>query len=159
MRKLSLRLDTLLTMIPNGYDAIWDCCCDHGYLGMSILNANLTNHVYFVDQVASITQTLEKKLALYRYNNYEVITESAANLTFNPEQKHLVIIAGVSGKTTANIISQIKKQQPNTSIDFLLSPNYHIELLKNTLTHLSLTITDTKTILDNHQTYDLFFIQ
>ncbi|QSA20815.1 SAM-dependent methyltransferase, partial [Vibrio furnissii] len=35
--KLSKRLQTIEKLVTQHYDHIWDCCCDHGFLGMTLL--------------------------------------------------------------------------------------------------------------------------
>ena len=40
--------------------AVWDFCCDHGYLGIEALRSQNFAEVYFVDRVPTIMQALEK---------------------------------------------------------------------------------------------------
>ena len=49
-------------MISGHYDHIWDCCCDHGLLGMLLLERSAARHVHFVDCVPSLMQALELRL-------------------------------------------------------------------------------------------------
>ena len=37
-------------MIPDGYDHIWDCCCGHGLLGMTLLARHAAEHIHFVEK-------------------------------------------------------------------------------------------------------------
>ena len=39
--KLGNRLRQLERMIDQRYSQIWDCCCDHGLLGMSLLQRHI----------------------------------------------------------------------------------------------------------------------
>lgn len=49
-------------MISGHYDHIWDCCCDHGLLGMLLLERSAARQVHFVDCVPSLMQALELRL-------------------------------------------------------------------------------------------------
>ena len=76
--KLSKRLECIKSMILGAnvehhglenqeinsqhYDHIWDCCCDHGLLGRSLLSAyasrpQLSATIHFVDVVRPLIQT------------------------------------------------------------------------------------------------------
>jgi len=39
--------------------AVWDFCCDHGYLGIEALRSKKFSEVHFVDQVPHIVQAVE----------------------------------------------------------------------------------------------------
>ncbi|MBP6518478.1 tRNA (adenine(22)-N(1))-methyltransferase TrmK [Shewanella sp.] len=60
--KISQRLQQIDSMITGHYDHIWDCCCDHGLLGMLLLERSAARHVHFVDCVPSLMQALELRL-------------------------------------------------------------------------------------------------
>ena len=60
--KLGRRLRQLDTMLEQQYSIIWDCCCDHGLLGMSLLQRKLAEKVVFVDILSPQMALLEKDL-------------------------------------------------------------------------------------------------
>lgn len=60
--KISQRLQQINSMISGHYDHIWDCCCDHGLLGMLLLERSAARQVDFVDCVPSLMQALELRL-------------------------------------------------------------------------------------------------
>lgn len=61
--KLSKRLTAIDTLISQHHDIIWDCCCDHGYLGMALLKRAAANQVIFVDIVATLMDVLSAQLS------------------------------------------------------------------------------------------------
>ena len=63
--KISKRLKAINQLVPDGYDHIWDCCCDHGVLGMLLLERKAAPTVHFVDQVPAIMALLEARLQQY----------------------------------------------------------------------------------------------
>lgn len=104
------------------YDRIWDCCCDHGYLGIKIVEAKLCDKLIFVDQVPHIIQWLDSKLEKLPQERFDLIAGDAASLGFDANQRHLVILAGVGGGTIRAVMSAILKTYAGDSIDFLLCP-------------------------------------
>ncbi len=158
MQKLNARLAAIFNLIPEGYDVIWDCCCDHGYLGMHILQAKPYTTVHFVDQVASITDALQKKLQVYGAVNYAVITDSAANLKLDKNKKHLIILAGISGNTAIHIMQGLHALNPQTSIDYLLSPNYQILEVREYLAQRNVALLHEELVFVNGQTYEVIYV-
>ena len=65
MKKLSKRLQAINNMIDTHYQNIWDCCCDHGLLGLTLLNRKTADIIHFVDIVPSLTTRLESLLEKY----------------------------------------------------------------------------------------------
>ncbi len=126
---LGARLQSLFDLIEaakqqpsNRYDRIWDCCCDHGYLGIKIVEAELCDKLIFVDQVPHIIQWLESKLEMLPKERFGLIAGDAADLVFEQGQRHLIILAGVGGSTVTTIMGAILKTYVGDSIDFLLCP-------------------------------------
>lgn len=140
--KLSIRLQSLKDMISDDYDHIWDTCCDHGYLGVSLLK---TNHatIHFVDTVAHIIDDLSTVLSnnieqTCQYKTY-VLDAKKLPLANYENEKQLVIIAGVGGDLTAEIFEALiqanTKHDKSLSMDFLLCPVHRIYELRSTPAH------------------------
>lgn len=129
---LGPRLDAIFDLVTQEqqdqrYDNLWDCCCDHGYLGMKLLAAKLGADVCFVDQVPHIVSQLKDKLDDLTErglspSNYQTITADAAQLSFAEQQRHLVILAGVGGEHIVDILRAIEQQDHRCRIDYLLCP-------------------------------------
>ena len=131
--RLGPRLNTILEYVSRvqqdkAYPYIWDCCCDHGYLGIKILSENLCEKLIFVDQLPHLIEQLSKKLAPFCMQNnnvgeYELITADAGELKFNSKLRHLVILAGIGGETTVEIVTTIEENHPNVQIDYIFCPS------------------------------------
>lgn len=112
------------------YHTIWDCCCDHGYLGIQILKNQLCEQLMFVDQVPHIIEQLQRQLQqqpeFYPPERYQAISGDAGALAFDPAVKHLVILAGVGGEHIVDIMRAIEvnagNQDQMVEIDYLLCP-------------------------------------
>jgi tRNA (adenine22-N1)-methyltransferase len=135
---IGARLQTIADIVlaqqaSKHYDAVWDCCCDHGYLGMYLLNEKLTAKLYFVDQVPHITQQLSAKLAAYTDEQYTVYCADVAQLTLNPKQRHLLILAGISAKNIIGIMKDFQQRYSHVALDFILCPTNAIYNLRSYL--------------------------
>ncbi|BFM15470.1 tRNA (adenine(22)-N(1))-methyltransferase TrmK [Maricurvus nonylphenolicus] len=114
------------------YHTIWDCCCDHGYLGIQILKNQLCDQLVFVDQVPHIIEQLQRQLEqqpeLYPSERYQAVSGDAGALVFDPAVKHLVILAGVGGEHIVDIMRAMaanakgKDLDQVAQMDFLLCP-------------------------------------
>lgn len=125
--KISQRLQQINRMVGPGYDHIWDCCCDHGLLGMLLLQRNAAPKVHFVDCVAPLMQQLNLELARFfpqpsisntqnaeqqanTQSEWQVHCLDVAALPlaqYGKQAKHLVIIAGVGGELLVELVRSI----------------------------------------------------
>lgn len=134
--KISQRLQQINRMVGPGYDHIWDCCCDHGLLGMLLLQRNAAPKVHFVDCVAPLMQQLSLELARFfpqqPISNTQNAIEQTNNLQsewqvhcldvaalplaqYGKQAKHLVIIAGVGGELLVELVRSIVANQQSQS--------------------------------------------
>lgn len=165
VQPLGPRLQTIFDIVAQAqqegrYNCVWDCCCDHGYLGISILNEALCEKLYFVDQVPHIIKRLVPKLEEYPAEKFDLFSADAGALKFNPAQRHLVILAGISGKTIINVVQAIKKSHPNGRIDFILCPTNAIYNVREFL-HLSqaeLSLTDELFVTEKKRHYEVIYV-
>ena len=108
------------------YHSIWDCCCDHGYLGIKLLHKHLCQHLHFNDLVPHLIEDVQRRLQEYPDDFFRTQITAAAGdagaLKLNPDHRHLVIIAGVGGEQMANILASLLPQHPTQTIDFLFCP-------------------------------------
>ena len=121
--KLSTRLQTLDQMISKPYRSIWDCCCDHGQLGLALLQRHAAEQIHFVDIVEPLISQIEAKLI--RFYSSEVFEDrwqthclDVAGLKIehktqtsehgsSHKQTDLIIIAGVGADQTIEFVKKI----------------------------------------------------
>ena len=155
-------------MITTEYDHIWDCCCDHGWLGFSLLSEARANHIHFVDIVPELITSVKTKLQRF-YNPDNYITDSTshwfthcidvAKLPLTRYQgKHLVIIAGVGGDLMINFIRALHQQYSGLMIDFLLCPVHHHYALRTTLIDLNFSLLDEILVEDKQRFYEILLV-
>lgn len=166
--KLSKRLQQLDDMVLSGYDHIWDCCCDHGFLGGALLMRQAAPNIHFVDIVVELMHELEQKLV--RLNSSSKLKPTVQSNWFThcidvaklPLDKycgkHLIIIAGVGGDLMNQFIDSIQKQYSDLNIDFLLCPVHHQYSLRQNLISLDFSLKQECLIEDNKRFYEILLV-
>jgi tRNA (adenine22-N1)-methyltransferase len=147
-------------MVVSPYSHIWDCCCDHGFLGASLLEDHPKAVVHFVDIVPELIQSVESNLNRIcpgaQWQTH-CLDASKLPLAENPGN-HLVIIAGVGGDLTAEILEFICTRNPTLKVDFLLCPVHHHFDLRQKLIQLNLGLKDEALVKENHRFYEVFLV-
>ncbi len=158
--KLSKRLKQIEQMVTSEYSHIWDCCCDHGFLGAALLSRNIAEHIHFVDIVPELMNELNGKLHNF-YPNDQWTTHciDVANLPLDQYKgEHLIIIAGVGGDLMIKFINEIIDKHPTLSIDFLLCPVHHQYNLRKQLILNNLRCVDEVLIKENKRFYEVIYV-
>jgi len=148
------------------WDQIWDCCCDHGHLGMTLLNKQPNSTVHFVDIVPSITQALTKQLERFfsdsdQRKTWQVHCIDVAALPladFATNQRHLVIIAGVGGVQSIEMVQQLLARHGDHQLDFLLCPLRHQFKLRRALQTMKLGLINECLIQENKRFYEIIHV-
>ncbi|MGF1776913.1 tRNA (adenine(22)-N(1))-methyltransferase [Vibrio nomapromontoriensis] len=160
--KLSKRLSQIDRMIASNYTHIWDCCCDHGFLGAALLDRNAAKHIHFVDIVPKLMTTLENKLEQFYAScpsEYYVHCIDVAKLPLSDYKgKHLVVIAGVGGDLMMDFVSRLCQRYPQLDIDFLLCPVHHQYALRQTLIESGLRLLSEALVEDNRRFYEVMLV-
>ena len=148
------------------FDEIWDCCCDHGYLGFALLLDEGTSTINFVDVVPLLTDAIEEKLKHFFVgdsNKWKVHCIDVAQLPLNldEQKKHLIIIAGVGGELIIAflqaIFSKIKNNQ-QIHVEFILSPVHHNLALRSFLMKYDYLMINEKLVFENNRAYEVLHI-
>ena len=158
--KISKRLQQIEKMVTSQYDHIWDCCCDHGLLGFSLLSSQASSKVHFVDIVPELIAELETKLERFCPNSsWLTHCLDVAKLPLTQYQgKHLIIIAGVGGDLMIQFIEVLNQQYQNLNLDYLLCPVHHQYSLRKKLIKLNFSLKDEVLIEENKRFYEVLLI-
>ena len=133
--KLGKRLKHIFDLIGDEYEECWDTCCDHGMLGLALLEYKKVKKVYFVDRVTSIIKNLDRKLksiSELEPDSYDVCLLDAKNIKIT-STKNIICICGVGGNVAIDIIEGLSTNNNLNDYDILVSVNYHIYELRNYL--------------------------
>lgn len=107
-------------MVTSGYAHVWDCCCDHGFLGAALLSRQVSSTIHFVDIVPELMAELNGKLdRFYSSSAWETHCLDVAKLPLEQyEGKPLIIIAGVGGDLMIKFIDAINQKHSGLDMDF-----------------------------------------
>lgn len=149
-------------MVPTGYDHIWDCCCDHGFLGTHLLKEQSADNIHFVDSVPELIENLENKLQQFHPNlksNWQTHCLNVAKLPIEKYKgKQLIIIAGIGGDLMTRLIDAIHEKHNKLEIDYLLCPVHRQFALREKLIKLNFSLKDETLIEDNKRFYEILFV-
>ncbi|PSU36336.1 tRNA (adenine(22)-N(1))-methyltransferase [Photobacterium lutimaris] len=158
--KLSKRLKKIEQMVTPNYTHVWDCCCDHGFIGAALLSRQAAENIHFADIVPDLMAALEKKLQrFYPGAAWEVHCQDVAKLPlYQYDGKHLVIIAGVGGDLMSELVAAIHQNHQDGNIDFLLCPVNHQFTLRKTLIEQDFGLKHEVLIEDNRRFYEIMLV-
>ncbi|MDF2177271.1 tRNA (adenine(22)-N(1))-methyltransferase TrmK [Aliiglaciecola sp. CAU 1673] len=158
--KLGQRLTQLEKMVTGPFDHIWDCCCDHGLLGASLLSRKVGKTVHFVDIVEKLIDEVNAKLLrFYPHGAWQTHCLDVSLLPLEKYQgKQLIIIAGVGGDLMMDFVSALVKNHRAAELEFLLCPVYHQYALRQRLIELELGLIDEVLVEDNQRFYEILHL-
>ena len=149
-------------MVASDYTHIWDCCCDHGFLGTALLSRPVRSQVHFVDIVPELIADLDIRLPLLNSDSethWQTHCLDVAQLPLNEyEGKQLIIIAGIGGDLVIQFIETIQQSHPDLDIDFLLCPVYHQFALRQKLIELDFSLKDEALVEDKQHFYEVILV-
>ena len=149
-------------MVTASYTHIWDCCCDHGFLGASLLSRQAAQNIHFVDIVPELITSIESKLQRFYQHanaNWTVHCIDVAKLPLKQHQgTHLIIIAGIGGDLMIKFINDIHQKHPNNNIDFLLCPVNQQFSLRRKLISLNFSLKNEVLVEDNRRYYEVILV-
>jgi tRNA (adenine22-N1)-methyltransferase len=159
--KLGRRLRRLDTMLEQPYSIIWDCCCDHGLLGMSLLQRKLAGKVVFVDilspQMALLEQDLQGRFPPDEFN-WQVICQDLKDLEVPEVESQLFIIAGVGGNKTIQFIESLCAAMPGLPFDLLLCSVHGNYAVRQALIEHGFGLKQEQIILENNRFYEAIYV-
>ena len=160
--KISKRLQKINQMITKHYDHIWDCCCDHGLLGQTLLARSAADTIHFVDIVEPLMRDLQQRLEGLTTSNshWKVHCSDVASIPLinDCSQKNLIIIAGVGGDLLIQLVQSILDKHPNRELEFLLCPVHHNYKVRHALIQLRLGLIDESLVHDNKRFYEVLHV-
>ncbi|WNC67696.1 tRNA (adenine(22)-N(1))-methyltransferase TrmK [Thalassotalea nanhaiensis] len=164
------RLTQINRMITNNYQNIWDCCCDHGLLGIELLKRKAANTIHFADISAPLIDKLELQLQKFfsddgYVNHWQVHTIDVAKIPLrsgknNKQQKaeQLIIIAGVGGDLLIELVQSIIQANPHSALEFILCPVHHNYKVRAALNELNCRLINESIVKENNRFYEIIHI-
>ncbi|WOH39242.1 tRNA (adenine(22)-N(1))-methyltransferase TrmK [Thalassotalea fonticola] len=164
------RLTKINTMITASYQDIWDCCCDHGLLGIELLKRKAANTIHFVDISKPLIEKLDKQLQQFfsgedYYKQWQVHALDVANIPLSKvkqgeteKAEQLVIIAGVGGDLLIELVQSIIYSNPKALLEFILCPVHHNYKVRTELINLDCNLINECIIKENNRFYEIMHI-
>jgi tRNA (adenine22-N1)-methyltransferase len=144
-------------MLFKPYELVWDCCCDHGLLGMSLLDTAHAHKLVFVDVLANQMSKLESSLTedfpLDKYN-WHLRCDDVRNIVVPKINSQLFIIAGVGGGQTVDFINSLSLSATDTIFDILICSVHGSYFVRESLIDNGFSLIDEKIILDKNKIYE-----
>jgi tRNA (adenine22-N1)-methyltransferase len=161
--KIGSRLQALEKMIKRPYEHIWDCCCDHGLLGMRLLQSHQTGMIHFVDIVVPLINQLEIKLQQYFYNEndlsrWKTYCQDISSLALEESDSQLIIVAGVGGDKVIEFVRALVKNNKNHKHEYLLCPVHHNYRVRNALKTMGFGLINEVLVKENKRFYELIHV-
>ncbi len=161
--KISRRLQQIDQMICEPYDHIWDCCCDHGLLGMALLRREAADRVHFVDAVPLLMAELQAKLTRFfssgaAAGHWQVHCEDVAQLRLAADGRQLIIIAGVGGDLLIDLVTTLCQNHPRQALEFILCPVRHQYKVRQRLIALGLGLVEECLVQENTRFYEVIHV-
>jgi tRNA (adenine22-N1)-methyltransferase len=149
-------------MVASGYTHIWDCCCDHGFLGAALLSRQAAKNIHFVDIVPDLMAEVEGKLKRFYSDSVSMWKTHCLDVAKLPleeyEGKHLIIIAGVGGDLMLQFIDAIYQKHSSLNLDFLLCPVHHQYALRQKLIGLNFSFKQEILVEENQRFYEVILV-
>lgn len=160
--KLSKRLQQIEELILPHYEHVWDCCCDHGFLGASLLKKHAQLNVHFVDIVPDLmTQLHDRLMHFFGDDTHRWHTHclDVAKLPLDRfSGRHLVIIAGVGGDLMMEFIEALETRYKDMPFDYLLCPVHHQYALRQALIQKGFSLHEERLVEENHRFYEMLLV-
>ena len=162
--KLSSRLDTIKNKVTKQYDHIWDCCCDHGQLGIALLASQLKSVIHFVDVVDVVDDLMVElecqlqKHALNVRSQWQVHCMDVAQLPLVKDKKNLIIIAGVGGDLLIDLVRSIQFSNQGIELEFILCPVLHNYRVRSELIEKGFGLISETLIKENKRFYEVLHV-
>ncbi len=165
--KMGRRLRQIEKMISRPYTHIWDCCCDHGLLGLSLLDAQLAQRVHFVDIVPELLQQIERTLDTHWQGDrqsWQVHCIDAGKLplkqfSVNPKiDKHLLIIAGIGGDLMIELLQSQRAFSADYQVEYILCPVHHNYKVRQFLIAQQFALIDEALVFENKRGYEVLHV-
>ena len=165
-KAIGARLSTIEALISEGYDYIWDCCCDHGLLGINLLASNAAPNIHFVDVRPELIEQLERKLERHSAGmpwmkrQWRTYCQDASDIKISKlTGKHLIVIAGVGGDLTRDIVGSLiqdfNSSEHDYDLDFLLCPIRQQYVLRKYLKELGCRSKKEVLVQENKRIYEV----
>ncbi len=156
MNKLSLRLETILSIVP-ACDYIADIGADHGLVSIELIKRGIASKVFAVENKVGPYTRLKDNINSNKLNDQITISLSSG-ISLLPDDIKTIIIAGMGGKLICDILSSEFKKLDN--VEYLaIDAHSDLEELRKKIVSLGYKIVEEKIICEDKVFYEIILFK
>jgi len=153
--RLGRRLRALYEAVPAGYDDLWDLGCDHGRLGLALLDAGRADRVHFVDRLPWLIDGVREQLSQYPSQRWSTRAMDARDVALNATPCELVLLAGVGADQTLSILNALSERHSDSTPEFLIAPSGPVFRLRHALSASGFRLLQEDFVMERRRGYQL----
>lgn len=144
----SLRIQTIANMVGKHALMVYDLCCDHGQIGLSVT----AREVILLDVVESI---IDKIKTTDIPSGITAICEDATNTKFNITPQTSFILAGIGGHLAIKILNNLYSQRVS-GMEIVFCIHSHVEEVYQWLEGKEFEGLDFSFVEENQKFYEIY---
>jgi len=157
--RLGKRLRALFEAVPDGYDDLWDLGCDHGRLGLALLEAGRGQRIHFVDRLPWLIEGVRERLAQHPPQHWSARAQDARDIVLNGSASELVLLAGVGADQTLAILNAVSERHPDIIPEFLIAPSGPVFRLRHALRESGFRLLQEDFVMERRRGYQLLRVR
>lgn len=159
--KLGRRLRNIEKLIEPNYSTIWDCCCDHGLLGMALLERKAADQVVFIDVLENQMSQLKQRLVDFFPRDdfcWQVICDDMNNIVVPQMESQLFVIAGVGGDKTIEFVNSLCESSNHTNFDLIVCSVHGNYQVRQALIDKGFFLVNERIVMENNRYYEIIYV-
>ncbi len=156
MNKLSLRLETILSIVPKS-NFVADIGADHGLVSIKLIKREIAKRVFAVENKEGPYLRLTKQISDFNLEKY-IDASLSSGISLLPIDVNTVIIAGMGGKLICDIL--LKDVDKLKNVEYLLiDAHSDLEELRKTVVSLGYKIVKEKIVYEDKVFYEIILFE
>lgn len=157
MHNLSLRLETIASLVPEGA-RVCDVGTDHGYLAIELMRRNIAKSVIAADISPSPLKNAECNIQKSGVKGIETrLCDGLSGISIS--EVDAVVIAGIGGEVIAGIIERGMNVAANKELSLILQPTTSPEILRKSLITNGFDIENETPVFENGKLYSVMLVR
>lgn len=152
------RIESIVELVNENTEELWDLCCDHGKIGqLGLTKKQKIEYIYFVDIVKHIISSLSKDADIPDSIKTSFLTKSAAEIDPTSKLQKTFVMAGIGGSLCITILKNLLSKISDSD-EIIISANSQILELREFLITQKIKLVSEKLVLERGQFYELIVI-
>ncbi len=152
--QLSQRLQAVADMVTPGY-RVADVGCDHAYISIYLAEHRIASHIIAMDVNQGPINRARENIMKYGYDNFIETRKSDGLKKLEIGETDSVIIAGMGGELTVQILTQSAKIMQSVK-ELILQPQSELHKVRRLLTDRNFLILNENMLKEDGKFYFMF---